>query len=138
MADPTRSDSGAAGPSPYDTSVSAGSRFAIELAAWVAGPWAAADMTGWGWMAVPALVVLVGLPALFNTPGDKKTDGIATPGPIRIEIEMFLLGVAVASAWIVWSAWAALAVTIVGIVMVASGLPRYRWLAAGAPDVAGS
>ena len=95
-------------------------------------------MTGSGWVAVPALVVLVTLPALFNTPGDKNTDGIATPGPIRIEIEMFLLGVAVASAWIVWPAWAALAVTIIGVVMVVAGLPRYRWLAAWAPEVAGS
>lgn len=138
MAPQSRSESGAAGPSPFDTRLSAGSRFAIELAAWVAGPWAAADMTGSGWVAVPALVVLVTLPALFNTPGDKNTDGIATPGPIRIEIEMFLLGVAVASAWIVWPAWAALAVTIIGVVMVVAGLPRYRWLAAGAPEVAGS
>ena len=138
MGTSSRSDSGVAGPSSYDTSASAGSRFAIELTAWVAGPWAAADITGLGWIAVPALVVLVGVPSVFNTPGDKRTDGIATPGPIRIEIEMFLLAVAVASAWIVWPALAGLAVTIVGIAMVITGLPRYRWLAAGAPEVTGS
>jgi hypothetical protein len=126
------------GPSPYDTAASASTRFAIELVAWVAGPWAAADTVGFWWAAIPALLVLVGLPAVFNTPGDKHTDGIATPGPIRIGIEMFLLVVAVGSAWIVWPPWAAVAVAILATVMLLTGLPRYRWLAAGAPAVAGS
>ena len=126
---------GAAGPSPYDTPVSAGSRFAVELVAWIAGPWAASIVAGSAWVVLPALLVLVGLPAMFNTPGDKHTDGIATPGPIRIGIELFLLAVAIVGAWIVWPDWAAIAVTIVGVVMAVSGVARYRWLAAGAPEV---
>ena len=101
--------------------------------AWIAGPWAAAELTGSAWAIIPALAVLMGLPSLFNTPGDKQFTGIATPGPLRILIEMFLLGVAVASAWIVWPAWAAIGVSVVGVAMVVAGVPRYRWLAAGAP-----
>lgn len=121
------------GLSPYDTGVSSALRFLIEVLAWVLGPWAAAELTGSLWAIIPALVVLMGLPALFNTPGDKKFDGIATPGPLRILIEMLLLGAAVAGAWIVLPPWAAILVSIVGLAMVLSGLPRYRWLAAGAP-----
>ena len=133
--EPTASRPAAAGPSPYDTTASSLTRFGIELVAWVAGPWATAEISGSGWVALPALLVLIGLPSVFNTPGDKNTTGIATPGPVRIGIEMFLLVVAVGSAWVVWPVWAAVAVTVLGVVMLVAGLPRYRWLAAGAPPV---
>ena len=123
------------GASPYDTAASSGTRFVIEVVAWIAGPWAAGRLLGSGWYAIPTVLVLVALPALFNTPGDKNTTGIATPGPIRIAIEMLLLAVAVGSAWIVWPTWAALGVTAVGLALLITGLPRYRWLAAGAPLV---
>jgi len=116
------------GLSPFDTAASSALRFAIEIIAWVAGPWAAAEITGSGWAIPVALVVLVGLPAVFNTPGDKKSDGIATPGPIRIVIEMLLLGVAVAGAFTVWPVWVAVLVVLIGLGMVVTGLPRYRWL----------
>ena len=134
MGSPTHA--GAANPSPFDTAASSASRFGIELVAWVAGPWAAAEITGSGWAALPALLILLGLPSVFNTPGDKNTTGVATPGPIRIGIEMFLLVVAVASAWYVWPVWAAVAVTVLGVVLLVTGIPRYRWLASGAPPVA--
>ncbi len=132
---PSSSQSELAGPSPYDTPASSGSRFSIELVAWVAGPWAAAEATGSGWVAVPVLLVLLSLPAVFNTAGDKHTTGVATPGPIRIGIEMLLLAVALGSAWYVWPLWAAILVTLLGVVLLATGIPRYRWLAAGAPPV---
>lgn len=123
------------GVSPYDTYVSSGTRFLIELTAWIAGPWAAADVAG-GWAAVPTLLVLLLLPSLFNTPGDKRTTGgVATPGPIRIVIEMVLLAAALWGAWTVWPTWLAVVVTAVGAVMLVSGFARYRWLAAGAPPV---
>ena len=119
--------------SPFDTPTSAATRFGIEIVAWVAGPWAAADLAGSWVAAIPTLLVLVALPAVFNTPGDKQVTGIATPGPIRIVIEMLLAVVAVRAAWVVWPAEAGLFVTGLALTMVVTGFPRYRWLAAGAP-----
>ncbi len=119
--------------SPYDTAASAITRFLVEVAAWVAGPWAAASLTGRGWLAVPALVVLVAIPAMFSTPGDKKSVVVPTPGPIRIAVELFLLAVAVGAAATVWPVPVAIGVAIVGVVMLATGAKRYRWLAEGAP-----
>ena len=132
--EPTAPQSGVAGPSPHDTPASSMTRFGIEVVAWVAGPWAAAHAFGSKWVVLPALLVLVGLPSVFNTPGDKNTTGIATPGPIRIVIEMLLLVVAVGGAWVVWPVWAALVVAVLGAVMLTTGMARYRWLAAGAPS----
>ncbi|MGI9605624.1 MAG: hypothetical protein ACR2P0_05745 [Acidimicrobiales bacterium] len=114
--------------SPYDTAASSATRFGIELVAWIAGPWAAADIFDSRWAALPTAVLLIGLPAVFNTPGDKNFTGIPTPGPIRITIEMFLMLVAVAAAWIVWPTWAAILVTVLAVALLATGGARYRWL----------
>ena len=125
------------GVSPFDTYASSGTRFLIELTAWIAGPWAAGELFG-GWAAAATLVVLLLLPSLFNTPGDKKTTtGFPTPGPVRIVIEMVMLAAAIAGAWTVWPTWLALIVTVVGLLMVFTGIPRYRWLANGAAPVPG-
>ncbi len=121
------------GVSPFDTAASSATRFTIEIVAWIAGPWAVADVTGSWWAGALALIVLFALPALFNTPGDKHVTGIATPGPVRILIEMVLLAAAIVGAWIVWPWWAAVLVSLVGVALIVTGLPRYRWLAAGAP-----
>lgn len=123
------------GISPFDTVLSSSTRFIIEVVAWIAGPCATGEVLGSPWWAVPALIVLVALPAVFNTPGDKHTTGIATPGPIRIAIEMLLLVVAIVAAWIVWPEWLAVLVTLVGVMLLRSGVARYRWLANGAPAV---
>lgn len=123
----------ASGISPYDTAASSGLRFIIELVAWIAGPWAVADLTGSAWTALPALVVLIGLPAAFNTPGDKRVTGIATPGPARIAIEALLTAAAIIGSWIAWPAWAAATVTVLSVAMIITGMRRYQWLAAGAP-----
>ncbi|MBT8212851.1 MAG: hypothetical protein KJN71_06870 [Acidimicrobiia bacterium] len=121
--------------SPYDTPVSAALRFATEIVAWVAGPWAAADLADNGWVAIPALVLLLALPSVFNARGDKNVTAVAVPGPVRLLIEAVLLAVAVAGAWIVWPVWAAVAATVVVAAAILTGMARYRWLAAGAPPV---
>ena len=72
----TKTASGA----PLDTYASSGFRFLIEIAAWIGGPWAAVDVVGAWWAAVPTALGLLLLPALFNTPGDKNTTGIPRLG----------------------------------------------------------
>ena len=134
MSDTTKGPT-TAGLSPFDTSASSTLRFLIELTAWVAGPWAAVQLFDSGWAVLPTLVILLGLPSIFNVPGDKNIEGIAISGMVRIVIEAFLLIVAVVSAWIVWPLWVAFFVTMVAVGMVATGLPRYRWMVAGAPPV---
>lgn len=52
--------------SPYDTPVSAASRFLVELAAWVLGSWAAVDAGLPLWAGLVVAVGLVALPATFT------------------------------------------------------------------------
>jgi hypothetical protein len=115
---------------PYDTPLSGGLRFAVEVLAWVAAPWAAAQ-EAW-WLAVPLLLVLVALPAVFSTPGDKRQVIVATPGPLRVGIELLLHAAAIAGAWLAWPAWAAVLVAIVVAAALITGLPRLLWLLRGA------
>ncbi len=132
----SRPTSNTIGPSPYDTPASSGLRFLVEVVAWIAGPWAVADLTGQTWAAVPAAIVLLALPSVFSTPGDKNQVIVATPGPIRLVIELVMTVVAVAGSWIAAPTWLAVAVSIVAVAGVVAGLPRLRWLAAGAPPIA--
>jgi len=119
---------------PYDTPLSSGLRFLVEVIAWVAGPWAAATQNFW--LFIPAAVVLIGLPAIFSTRGDKRNIVVATPGPLRALLELGLQVVAVGAAWVVWPAWLAVASTIVVIAAVATGIPRTMWLLRDAPGPA--
>lgn len=118
---------------PFDTPLSSGLRFLAEVIAWTAGTWAAASISPW--LAIPALVILVGLPAIFSTPGDKKQIIVATPGPLRVLLEYALYVVAVVCVWAVWPTWLAVASTVVIIAAIVVGLPRTRWLLSGAPSM---
>ncbi len=116
---------------PLDTPLTSGLRFLAEVIAWVAGPWAAAQQSIW--LIVPTAVLLVGLPAIFSTPGDKRQIVVATPGPLRVALELGLHGVAIAGSWLVWPAWLAAVATAVVVAAVAVGIPRTLWLLRGAP-----
>ena len=70
---------------PHDTLVSASLRFLSELIAWVSGPWAVGVLSKW--LVLPALIVLISLPAVFSTQNDKRKIVVPTPGPIRIGLE---------------------------------------------------
>ena len=120
--------------SPYDTPASSGLRFAVELVTWSAGPWAAAEIAGHWWAALPALFILLALPSVFSTPGDKNQIIVATPGPVRLMIELGLSAVAVAGAWVAWPEWAAIAATVLVVAALATGRRRARWLLDGAPS----
>jgi hypothetical protein len=117
---------------PHDTLASSGFRFLTELIAWFAGPWAMSTISGW--LAIPTMIVLIGLPAVFSTPGDKRHIVVATPGPIRALIELLLYLVAAITPWVVWPDLAAIACGGVAIVSVVLGLKRTRWLMMGAKD----
>ena len=123
------------GISPFDTAMSSGFRFAVEIIGWVAGPWAAADLTDTAWVAAPAFLVLFGLSALFTTPGDKAQIAIATPGPLRLLVELIVTAAAVSGAWIVWPTWAGVTVSILAGASLVAGTRRLQWLARGAPTV---
>jgi len=116
---------------PYDNPLSSGLRFLVEVIAWVAGPWAAATHSFW--LFIPAAVVLIGLPAIFSTRGDKRQIVVATPGPLRALLELGLQIVAIGAAWVVWPVWLAVASTVAVAAAIATGIPRTMWLLRGAP-----
>ncbi len=120
------------GPNPLDTWASGGSRFLVEVFAWIAGPWAAGRWLG-GWAIPVALVLLLALPAVFSVPGDKHQVIRPVSGPVRFVIEVFLGIVAIVAAWTVWPTWLAIVVTLLVVTSHITGLPRTRWLLSGAP-----
>lgn len=115
---------------PLDTPLSAALRFVVELVAWVSGPWAASTISAW--LLLPALLILLVLPAVFSTPHDKRMIVIATPGPIRLCIELLLFVIAALAPWYVWSGLIATLADLVVLVAVLSGWARFKWLAEGA------
>lgn len=118
---------------PHDNPLGGALRFIIEVVAWVAGPWAVAEATGQVWTAVIAAVVLIGLPAVFSTPGDKHQVIVAIPGPVRLVIELVMAAAAIGAAWYVWPTWAAGGVVAVALAWLVAGRDRALWLARGAP-----
>lgn len=110
---------------PDDRAASA-TRFATELVAWVATPWA---LAGHSWLlAVLSVVVLIGLPTVFSTPGDKANVVIAVPGWATILLVLLQLVAAVASSWLAWPVWAAVPVTVLAGVTLLTERRRWRWL----------
>lgn len=101
------------------------------MIAWIAGPWAVAQLTGSVVAAIVAAIVLVGVPAVFSTPGDKNLVVVPTPGRARVAIELVLVLVAVAASAIVWPFWARIPIVVLALVMLASNGPRLRALAGG-------
>lgn len=118
---------------PLDTVPSGVSRFAVEIVAWVAGPWAAADITGTWLMTIPSLAALVALPGVFSTPGDKKHVVIAVPGRVRFLIEVILAVVAIASALLVWTPIGGIIVAVIAVAMFVTGAKRAKWLISNKP-----
>lgn len=103
-------------------------RFASELIAWVATPWAL-----WS-HSIPAAIVaaalLIGLPAVFSTPGDRPGgDGpIAVPGIVTILLVLLQLAAATTAAWMIWPWWIAVTVTALCLVVMVTEQPRWRAL----------
>lgn len=101
-------------------------RFATELVAWVATPWA---LAGHSWpLAAVSVVALIGLPTLFSTRGDKANVIIAVPGWATILLVLLQLAAAVISSWLAWPAWAAVPVTVLAAGTLVTERRRWRWL----------
>lgn len=106
-------------------------RFAVELVAWVATPWA---LAGHSWLlAALSVVLLIGLPTCLSTPGDKAHVIIPVPGWVTILLVLLQLAAAVASSWLIWPTWAAGLVTLLAAATLVAEGRRWRWLASGEP-----
>lgn len=101
-------------------------RFATELVAWVAAPWA---LSGHSWLlAALSVLVLIGLPTLFSTPGDKAKVIIPVPGWATVLLVLLQLAAAVLGAWAAWPVWAAVPVTLLAATALVTERHRWRWL----------
>lgn len=112
--------------------VRGGLRFLAELIAWVGTPWAL-----WSHsvpLAIGAVVLLIGLPAVFSTPGDRPGgDGpIAVPGTVTILLLLAQLVAATTAAWALWPPWTAAAVTALCLLVLVTEQPRWRALTSNA------
>ncbi|MGQ4375697.1 hypothetical protein ACN6K9_005112 [Streptomyces sp. SAS_267] len=101
-------------------------RFATEIVAWVATPWALADRS---WLlAVASVVLLIGLPTVFATPGDKSNVLVPVPGWVTVVLVLLQLVAAVVFSWLAWPAWAAVPVTVLAAATCVTERGRRQWL----------
>ncbi|WP_373428640.1 hypothetical protein [Streptomyces sp. B1I3] len=114
--------------------VRGGVRVAAEVIAWVCTPWAL-------WphsvpLAIGAVLLLIGLPAVFSTPGDRPgADApVAVPGIVTILLVVLHLVAAAASAWALWGTWIAATVTVLCLVVPFTELPCWRALLSATRD----
>lgn len=117
---------------PYDTIASAGLRFPMEVIAWVAMPWWAWEVSG-PISAIPTLIILMAIPAVFSTVGDKRKVVVPTPGSIRVLIELGLFVAGVVGAWAAWSPYSGIGVAVIAVLGLVAGRRRIAWLLRGAP-----
>ncbi|MGW7072441.1 hypothetical protein ACWGII_29200 [Streptomyces sp. NPDC054855] len=114
-----------------DDRIASALRFVTELVAWVATPWA---LAAYSWpLAALSVLVLIGLPTLFSTPGDKAHVIIAVPGPVTVLLVLLQLVAAVVSSWSAWPDWAAVTVTLLATATLFTERRRWRWLISGRP-----
>ncbi|MER5448182.1 hypothetical protein ABT065_21560 [Streptomyces sp. NPDC002764] len=103
-------------------------RFATELVAWIATPWALWSCSPP--LAVLAVVLLIGLPTVLSTPGDKAHVVVAVPGWATVLLVLLQLVAAVVSSWWLMPVWAAVLVSLLAAATLVTEGPRTRWLLA--------
>ncbi|GAA4667753.1 hypothetical protein [Amycolatopsis dongchuanensis] len=108
--------------------VAGGLRFLTELIAWVLVPLALWPRSAF--LAIAAVLLLIGLPTLFNTPGDRPrgTPVVPVPGVVTILLVLLQLAAATAAAWVLGPLWLALVVTALCVLVTVTEQPRWRWL----------
>jgi hypothetical protein len=109
-----------------DSRLASALRFSTEVIAWVATPWALAPFSIP--LAVASVVVLIGLPTVFQTPGDKPRVMVAVPGVVTVVLVLLQLVAAVVASWVAWPLVVAVVVTGLAVACVVTEQPRRRWL----------
>ncbi|WP_431900051.1 hypothetical protein [Nonomuraea sp. bgisy101] len=111
---------------PEKAGIGSALRFTTELAAWIATPWALAPHSVA--LAVLSVIVLIGLPTVFATPGDKRQVIVAVPGFVTILLVALQLVAAVAASWVAWAPAVAAVVSVLAAATVVTEIPRWRRL----------
>lgn len=106
----------------YATTLRAG----LELVGWIGLPIALWDHSILA--AIGVDVLLIGVPAVLQTPGDKPGTVIAVPGWVTIAMVLAELAGAVIAAWMLFWPWAAVLVTALAVATCYTELPRWRRL----------
>jgi hypothetical protein len=122
----SKSKDGAARDGSPDSPIATAFRFVTELVAWVATPWALWSVSPWS--AVVAVVLLIGVPAVFTTPGDRPPSQVRVPGTVTIAILAAELAAAAISVWFVWPTPIDVLVLLLVAGTVITSVPRIRWL----------
>lgn len=113
-----------------DSRLGSALRFTTELIAWIGAPWALAPHSIL--LAIGSVVVLIGLPTFFQTPGDKPRVVVPVPGVVTILLVLLQLVTAVVAAWFAWPVVVAIVVSVLAAACVVTEQPRWRWLVSGA------
>lgn len=113
---------------PGHTIVPGALRFTTELIAWVATPWAFWSLSIP--LAIASVIVLISLPAIFGTPGDRPGGDapVSVPGIVTILIVLATLAAAVISMWVIAPLWAAIITTVLSGAAMITEQPRWRAL----------
>jgi hypothetical protein len=102
-------------------------RFLAELIAWVAAGWALWPHSPV--LAIAAVVLLIALPTVFGTPGDKPGGVVVpVPGIVTVLLVLLQLVTAAVAGWVAWPWWVAVPVTVLCLVVPVTELPRWRRL----------
>lgn len=74
--------------------------------------------------------MLVGLPAVFNTAGDRPGGGalVPVPGIVTILLLLIQLVAATTAAWVICPWWVAEVVTALCLIVPITEPPRWQWL----------
>lgn len=101
-------------------------RFLTEIAAWVALPWAIADTSIV--LGVFVGLVMVAVPTVFATPGDKRQVLVPVSGKVTIALVAAHILAALYGSWSAWPVWLAIPTTVVALMTIVTEMPRWRWL----------
>ncbi|GAB2538467.1 hypothetical protein [Nocardia heshunensis] len=101
-------------------------RVLTELVGWITLPWGLFHYSViWSILAV---VVLIAVPGVFATPGDKDQIMVPVHGIVTITFMLLELGGALWGAILVLPGWAVGIVAVLAAITVVTELPRWRWL----------